>query len=419
MPEKITRRSFIAAAAAPALLRAQGTKEKIQVGWIGVGVRGYGLIGSLMEVAADTAHVKAVCDTFAGNLARGKDRVESAQKTAPDTYSDYRRMLDDKSIDAVFVMTPGHLHRDMVVAALDAGKHVYVEKPLSYTIDEGLDILKAVQRSGRKVQVGTQRRSSLLYQRARQIYESGALGKVTFVRAFWYRNSLRDNPQWRYPISPDASEENTDFGKFLGNAPKQPFNLDRYFRWRLYWDYSAGIITELMVHQTDVAHMILGARAPKSVVAQGGLLYWTENNWETPDTFSAVFEYPEFQLNWSCTNSNKHYGYGEQFLGSEATMEIMNMQDLHVYNETFGPQTPAHIKARAEIHLNANRDLKQPNPNGEHVKNFIEAIRDNKPLACDALAGHEGAVTGHLATLAYRRDKKVFWDAATQKYRLS
>ncbi len=425
MPNQITRRDFIsrtaaATAAAPALLRAQGANEKVEVGWIGVGIRGSSLIDILMDVSPKDAHVKAVCDTFAGHLARGKDKVQSKQKDTPDTYEDFRKMLEDKSIDAVFIMTPEHLHHDMVIAALQAGKNVYCEKPLTHTIEEGLDILRAVEKSGKKLQVGTQRRSSLLYQRAKELYDSGALGKVTFVRAFWYRNSLPSEPQWRYEIPPDANPENTDFNKFLGRAPKRSFSLPRYFQWRLYWDYSGGIATDLLVHQTDAAHMVLGAHAPKSVIASGGLYYWNQDDREVPDTFTAAYEYPNgFQINYSCMFANKHYGYGEQFFGSEATMEVMNLQDLYVYNEDFGKETPDKIKSRPEIHLNATRDFGQANPTNDHIKNFIEAVKYNKPLHCDARTGHEAAVTGHLATLSFRRDKKVFWDADAQKYRFS
>jgi len=423
----MTRRHFLrdstVLTAAPALLGAQGAGEKVQVGWIGVGIRGYSLLGTLMEVSAADASVKAVCDSFTGHLARGKDRVQTIQKTSPNTYDDFRRMLDDKSIDAVFIMTPEHLHRDMVLAALAAGKHVYCEKPLTHTIEEGQEILRAVERSGKKLQTGTQRRSSLLYKKAKEIYDSGVLGKVTFVRAFWYRNSVTDSPQWRYAIPPDANESNTDFAKFLGPAAKRPFSLPRYFQWRLYWDYSGGISTDLLVHQTDAAHLVLGAHGPKSVIASGGSYYWDaldKEQREVPDTVTAAYEYPDgFHINYSCMFANQRYGYGEQFFGSEATMEVMNLQDLHVYPENYGKQTPERVLSRPEIHLNATKDFGQANPTGDHIKNFIEAVKYNKPLNCDARLGHEAAVTGHLATLSFRRDKKVFWDSARQQYRLS
>jgi hypothetical protein len=117
--------------------------------------------------------------------------------------------------------------------------------------------------------------------------------------------------------------------------------------------------------------------------------------------------------------ANQHYGYGEQFFGSEATMEVMNLQDLHVYNESWGKDTPAEITSRPEIHLNATKDFGQANPTGDHIKNFVEAVKYGKPLNCDAQLGHEAAVTGHLATMALRREKKIYWDHANQKYRLA
>jgi predicted dehydrogenase len=425
MAPNITRRSFLhstaATAAAPAILRAQGANEKVQVGWIGVGIRGDSLLGILMDVAPQDAHVKAVCDSFAGHLARGKDKVQTKQKDTPSTYDDYRKLLEDKSIDAVFIMTPEHLHHDMVIAALQAGKNVYCEKPLSHNIEEGFDIMKAVERSGKKLQVGTQRRSSLLYKKAKEIYDSGAIGKVTFVRGFWYRNSATENPQWRYTIPQDANQSNADFNKFLGRAPKKPFSLPRYFQWRLYWDYSGGISTDLLVHQTDAAHLVLGVHAPKSVVASGGSYYWDaldKEPREVPDTMTAVFEYPEkFEINYSCMFANQHYGYGEQFFGSEGTMEVMNLQDLNVYPESYGKDTPERVKSRPEIHVNATKDLGQANPTGDHIKNFINAVKNGEPLHCDARCGHEAAVTGHLATMSFRRERKIYWDAVNGKYR--
>ena len=171
------------------MLSAQAAGSKVQVGWVGLGNRGGKHIRTMMNVSRDDATIKAICDTFAPRLAKTKDDVISDQGTAPETYDDYYKMLADPQIDAIFIMTPEHLHRDMALAALDAGKHVYCEKPLSHTIEEGFEIVKAAEASGKKFQVGTQRRSSRLYAKAREIYESGVLGKVVYARAFWYRNS--------------------------------------------------------------------------------------------------------------------------------------------------------------------------------------------------------------------------------------
>jgi predicted dehydrogenase len=303
----------------------------------------------------------------------------------------------------------------MVIAALDAGKHVYCEKPLTHTIEEGFDILQAVKRSGKKFQVGTQRRSSLIYKKAKEIYESGVLGKVVYARAFWYRNSAQSEPAWRYDIPADATPENTDYQKFLGDAPETEFNKERYFQWRLFWDYSGGISTDLLVHQTDAIHMITGHTYCKSVMCNGGVHYWQDDR-EVPDTVTAAFEYPNhFHINYSSMFANVHYGYGEQLLGSEGTMEIMNLSDLHVYPEQ-ARGLPGSVTSRPEMHFNDQKDFGQGNPTVEHMRNFIDAIKSDAPLNCPAQVGHEAAVTGHLATLSYRNEKKVYWDQEQGRY---
>ncbi len=421
MNKLISRRDFVSGssvlATAPALLRAQTSGSKVALGWVGLGNRGGKHINTMMKVAGKDSYIKAICDTFAPRLAITKDDVVTAQKSAPDTYNDYYKMLEDRSIDAVVIMTPEHLHRDMSIAALEAGKHVYCEKPLTHTIEEGFEILAAVKKSGKKFQVGTQRRSSLLYKKAKEIYESGVLGKVVYARAFWYRNSPQSSPAWRYDIPEDAEPGNTDYKKFLGPAPATPFNKERYFQWRLYWDYSGGISTDLLVHQTDAIHMVTGRNHCKSVMCTGGIHYWTEDDREVPDTVTAGFEYPDhLHINYSAAFSNSRYGYGEQLLGSEGTMEIMDLSDIHVYPET-ARGLPERVTSRPEMHFNGQKDFGEGNPTDAHLKNFIDAIKHNAPLNCDAQTGHEAAVTGHLATLSLRNEKKVYWDQQNGKYR--
>ncbi len=420
MSKSISRRDFVASSAAmvaaPAFLNAQTAGDRIAIGWVGLGNRGGKHIFTMMEQAGKDGYIKAICEAFAPRLAQGKDDIATKQGQAPDTYSDYYRMLEDKSIDAVVIMTPEHLHHDMAIAALEAGKHVYCEKPLTHTIEEGFQILEAVKKSGKKFQVGTQRRSSLLYKKAKEIYESGALGKVVYARAFWYRNSAPNDPAWRYDIPADSTPENTDYAKFLGDAPKTEFNKERYFQWRLYWDYSGGISTDLLVHQTDAIHMITGRTYCKSVMCNGGIHYWTDDDREVPDTVTAAFEYPDhFHINYSSMFSNVHYGYGEQLLGSEGTMEIMNLADLHVYPEKVRG-LPSEVTSRPEIHFNSQKDFGQGNPTADHMRNFIDAIKSGTPLNCPAEIGHEAAVTGHLATLSYRHEQKAFWDQEQGRY---
>src|SRR5580658_777434 len=172
--EDLNRRNFLKAAAlaaGPALITARGANDKINIGWIGVGTRGYAALDWLHTAAATDVKITAICDTYQGNIARALDRMQTVWGNKPTTYVDYKKLLDDKSIDAVYIMTPEHLHHDMTIAALRAGKHVYIEKPLAHTIAEGFDIVNEWKKAGKSVQVGTQNRSSSLYQKARELVQ--------------------------------------------------------------------------------------------------------------------------------------------------------------------------------------------------------------------------------------------------------
>jgi len=335
MAAEVNRRNFLktaALAAGPALVSARGANQKVNIGWIGVGTRGNLAIEWLHNAPPDDVAVTAVCDTYQGYIARARNRVKTVWGSDPATYVDYRELLADRNVDAVFIMTPEHLHRDMAVAALQAGKHVYLEKPLAHTIEEGFEIMRAWEQSGKVVQVGTQNRSSSLYKKAKELIQQGYIGDVHYARAFWYRNSLPNDPAWRYVIPPEATPQNTDWNRFLGTATKRPWDSQRYFQWRLYWDYSGGISTDLLVHQTDIVNFMLDKTVPRSCMTSGGIYRWTDktDDREVPDTLSAVYEYGDnFHINYSCYFGNDHYGYGEQVCGNEGTIEVMNRQDLY------------------------------------------------------------------------------------------
>src|SRR5579864_3667519 len=366
MSDGFARRDFLktsavaAALGAPALLRSQSPNEKLNIGWIGVGTRGYAGLDWLNKAEAGKVAVTAICDTYTGHLARAKDRIQTIYGISPKTYNDYRDLLADKSIDAVFIMTPEHLHHDMTIAALRAGKNVYIEKPLAHTIEEGFDIVREWKKSGKVVQVGTQNRSSSLYKKARELVQQGMIGDVHFVRAFWYRNSTDDNPAWRYKIPPDATEQNTDWPKFLGPAPQRPWDPHRYYQWRLYWDYSGGISTDLLVHQTDIVNYMLDHTVPASCTASGGIYRWSaaDDNRDVPDTFSAIYEYPgKLQINYSCYFGNDNYDYGEQVCGNEGTIEVLNRKDLYFTPELLNGKATEVVKNRKPVHLNGPQDF--------------------------------------------------------------
>jgi predicted dehydrogenase len=436
MSQHFSRRGFmmtsagVAMAAGPAVRSSLAANDKINVGFIAAGSRGNYLIERLYVGSGDLIQVGSVCDTYAGNLARAKDHVQTNGKNTPKTGVDYREILADPSIDAVVIATPEHLHHSMTLAAIKANKHIYVEKPLAHTIEEGAEVVKAAANYPKIIQVGTQNRSNPLYQKAKQMVQQGMIGEVHYVRAFWYRNfPMAGSPNvgaaWRYVIPADVNESNTDWARFLGPAPKRPFNVPRYFQWRNYWDYSGGISTDLLVHQTDISNYVLGKNVPISCMASGGIYQWgpPKDDREAPDTLSAIYEYADkFHLNYSCFFGNDQFGYGEQFMGYEGMIEVLNRSELNFVPQKFGGKLPAGVQARQELHQNQppSKGVTYDNLSVElHLRNWIDSIRGTaKPIA-PAKEGQIAAIPGHLATLSYKNGRKILWDAKTEKYRFS
>jgi predicted dehydrogenase len=240
------------------------------------------------------------------------------------------------------------------------------------------------------------------------------------VRAFWYRNSLDNEPAWRYVIPPEATPQNTDWARFLGPAPKRPWSPERYFQWRLYWDYSGGISTDLLVHQTDIVNFMLNKTVPSTCVATGGIYRWHDDR-DVPDTFSAIYEYPDsnFHINYSCYFGNDHYGYGEQIMGNEGTIEVMNRQDLYFTPESFRGKAPARIASRKPIHLNGREDFNESDGAINHFRNFINSVKGTeKPIAPPSV-GQEAAISGHMATISFRQQRKAIWDPSANNVRFA
>jgi len=427
MSNELSRRTLLkktAAAAAlssgPAILSALGANDKTQMGWIGSGGRGYYLMQRAYAGSPSDINIVGVCDTFSGNLARGKDLIASKQGSSPKTFQDYKDLLADKSIEAVVIATPEHLHYRMLLDALAAGKHVYLEKPLAHTVEEAQEIRRLSLKTNRIVQVGTQNRSNSLYQMAKTMINQGLIGECHYVRAFWYRNALTNGaPAWRYPIPADATDQNTDWKKFLGTAKDRPFDKQRYYQWRLYWDYSNGIATDLMVHQTDVSAYVLGIAIPDEVIANGGIYRWTEkDDREVPDTLSCILDYKKerMQINYSCYLGNAKQGYGEQFMGNEGTIEVISRQTLNFYPESY-VGVPENVKARKELSITI--------PNNDHLaveahlRNWIHTIQGKEKLIAPIQAGYEAAITGLLSTISLRTGKRVNWDTQADKYTLA
>jgi predicted dehydrogenase len=304
---------------------------------------------------------------------------------------------------------------------------VYIEKPLAHTIEEGFEIVKAWEQAKKIVQVGTQNRSSSLYKKAKEMVQQGMVGDVHFVRAFWYRNGLPNEPSWRYAIPAEATPQNTDWNRFLGTAPKKAWDPHRYFQWRLYWDYSGGISTDLLVHQTDIVNFMLGKTVPKSCMASGGNYRWTDpsDDRDVPDCLTAVYDYADkMQLNYSCYLGNEYFGYGEEIMGNEGTIRVMNRTDLYFEPETYNQRSatvpskaPDAIKARAAIHINGQQEYKERDGAINHFRNFIQSVLGKEQPIAPPPVGQQAAISGHMATLSYKNQKKVLWDEGGTKVR--
>ncbi|HEX4807783.1 MAG TPA: Gfo/Idh/MocA family oxidoreductase [Bryobacteraceae bacterium] len=428
-----SRRSFLktSTAVSAALMTspspAMSANDKTSIGWIGVGSRGNYLMDMFYEGGSGQyGSVVAICDAYQGYQQRAKDKVISKESKSPKIYADYHELLADPAIETVVIATPEHLHHPMAMAALNAKKNLYLEKPLAHTIEQGADIVQAAQASGRVVQVGTQNRSNTLYQKARDMVQKGMAGQVHYVRAFWYRNDVPSKPIWRYAIPKDASLENTDWNRFLEDAPQRAWDPQRFYQWRLYWDYSSGIPTDLLVHQTDITNYVCGKTTPLSCVASGGIYKWTDpgDDRDVPDTFSAIYEYPDkFHILYSSYFGNERYGYGEQFMGDDGTIEVNSRQHLYFYPEAYSNQTrpgghpdliPAAVTARNpyEEHKPGNDNLAVQ----AHIRNWMQSIHGQGEPIAPARMGQQAAIGGHLATLSFKNQKKVLWDDASQKY---
>jgi predicted dehydrogenase len=441
----IDRRTFLAGSlAAPAAARlhgaAQGTTgsgpagDRVRVGFAGMGARAQELVDAIAASGAN-AEVVALCDAYRGRAERGRARAGGRAAIV----DDYRRLLNDKSIDAVFIATPDHWHARMAIDAVSAGKDVYIEKPMTYTVDEGLDIVAAVDRHKRILQVGSQGVSGLGQATARELVKSGRLGAITMIRAAYHRNS--DSGAWLYPIPPDASPETVNWRAFLGSAPPKPFSLERFFRWRCYWDYSGGLATDLFVHLLSWTHYVMDVQAPSTIVGAGGTFVRKATH-EVPDTLVGTLTYPEgFTVQLSCTlNSQAGSASGLEILGSKASLRMRgddiildeervdqggNGWVVRSWPEALEKAYYADPAVRAREIPDSRRPEKAAVGErwtvvGEdeivtHVRVFLESVRSRKPVVEDARFGHRAAATAHLINKSLREGRVYKWDRATDR----
>ena len=415
-----TRRDFlISTTAALSPSRIIGSNDRVQVGFIG-----YGLIGA--QHVYDFKHLPdvdlaALSDVYEPRLRQGQAACGPRTKG----YADFRRLLDDKDVQAVVISTPDHWHALMTIMACAAGKDVYVEKPLTLFVREGRWMVKAAKRHRRVVQVGTQQRSGRHYAEAVRLLQSSYIGKIHTVRMGSFRNVM---PGFGAPPDCDPPP-GLNYDLWLGPAPERRYNPNRsiyHFRW--FWDYSGGQMTNLGAHEIDVVHWVMKTQAPQAVASAGGRLALTDNS-ETPDTQDALFEYPRFTALWSHREASRGRGEGEglEFFGTQGSMTLGRsgfqvFPDMKVPPQNQIPEfqgQPAGGPKRVEntaavpwcqpIKQKASNDLL-----ASHARNFVDCIKSRQQPVSSLEEEHGVAAACHLANISLRLGRKVKWDSARE-----
>ena len=390
--------------------------DRIRIALLGGGGMGQGDMETALKVPG--VELVAVADVYDGRFDECRKRFGSSIQTT----RDYREVLARSDVDAVVVATPDHWHERMTIEALEAKKDVYCEKPMMHSILEGIRMLEAQKTTGRILQVGSQCVSSLVYEKARELFASGVLGQVNLVEGWNNRNSVMGALHW--PVPKEATPQTVDWDRFLGSAPKRPFEPARLFRWRLYDDYGTGITGDLFVHLFSGMHLVTGAAGPSRVFCSGGLRYWTDGR-EIPDVMIAVFDYPArgatpafnltLKVNFVDGGVSNEWGdAGFRFVGSEGVMELAGSGVTVARRPPLSKDWDA--PAGRELNLTEATRHTHRAPDGyddrlDHFRNFFAAVRSRKPVVEDALFGLRAAAPALLCNLSYEKQRPVAWDA--------
>ena len=406
--KSIARRDFIkrAAIGTAAFMvypssRVLGANDRVRIGMIGVGGRGHELLQQIHRVP--NVDVVAMADVYTR-------RFDEAKKVVPNlqTFDDHRRLLDMKDIDGVIIASPLHIHARHFLDGIAAGKDLYSEKTMTWSIPEAEDCLKAAKNSDRVVQIGLQHESDGSLADAKQWIKEGLVGKVTMVQSWMSRNTPHGKGQWVRPIPADCTPQNVKWDAFLNGRPSQPFDANKFINWRLFWEFSGGNVTENMIHQISWIMTALDLKIPTAAVMSGGV-FSEKDGREVPDTISVTLEFPnDMIVNWQSTFSNSHYGLGEHILGSDGTIEhVSGEQDM-----VTGRSASAIRYFPEKVNRPSGAALVGNTPDQNHMANWVDCIRSRKTPNASVDIGYVSAVAGHMANIAYRRKERVTWDQA-------
>lgn len=462
MKKEVSRRSFIkkaaigsaALSATPMIVNASANEQKIildrtystetffandqiQLGLIGSGIQGIYDTTTALKVSG--VKLVAVCDLYDGRL----DRAKELWGNDIFTTRDYRKLLERKDIDAVIVATPDHWHQKITIDAMKAGKAVYCEKPMVQNFEEGQAIIKTQKQTGSICQVGSQGMASLGNEKAKQLYENGAIGELVMLDMYNDRYSAEG--AWQYPIPPDANPNTIDFDTFLGNAPKTPYELKRFFRWRNYQDYGTGVAGDLFVHAFSTLNHVISSHGPNRALATGGLRYWKDGR-DVPDVTITLYDYPKtdthaafnaaFRINFI---SGSGGGGGFRLIGTEGEMEIgQNSVTLKrsklgmvpggysmiAYTEATQQKiredyAAKNLESRSASLETGSTTWKAPDDykggHYDHFYNFFQAIRGKGNIIQDATFGLRAAGAALLANESYFKKQPVNWNPKEMK----
>ena len=406
--------------------QAGGGSRRVRFVSIGTGIRGCDLLRAAREVP--TCELVAIADLYDMHQKAGKE----AYGTEVPTTRDYRPLLDRKDVEAVIVAVPDHQHRRVVLDAVAAGKDVYCEKPMSHTVADGLEMVKAIQDGKRIFACGSQRVSNIVYQKAAEIYASGKLGEVHYIQAHTDRNS--PSGAWVYPIPPDASPQTIDWPTFLRDAPERPFDAVRFFRWRCFADYGEGLAGDLFVHLLSGMQFVTGVNAAPSRASSSGSLTHFNDGRDFPDLLATIYDYPGLTVAMHC-NQNNDSGEATIFYGKQGTMTI-NGNTLTVKPQDTSPRPEGYAlngwTAAAKqqyldewhaTHPSSPTPLQEVetynappgyNDTVDHLTAFFHGVETRQHVVEDELFGNNAAIACHMANHAYFHRTTAVWDAGSQ-----
>lgn len=400
--------------------------DHIQIALLGAG--GQGQYDTKVAVQVPGVKLVAVADCYDGRLEHSKELWGNDVFTT----RDYKEILARKDIDAVIVGTPDHWHKQVAVDAMKAGKDVYCEKPMIHLYADGPEMIETARSTNRVLQIGSQRVSSIIYAKAKELLASGAIGQLNMVNAHWDRNSSIG--AWNYTVPLDASTETCDWPRFLGTAPRIPFNAEHFFQWRKWKAYGTGVAGDLFVHLFSGTHFITGSTGPTRAMATGGLRFWKDGR-DANDVMLGLFDYPQgfnLALRVNFVDGGQE-SEGLTFTGSEGTMEIlgntltisrtprekqpgyfinsfteaMQKQILDAYHQKYPASHPSEPPSVAFEKYEAPEGYRD---SYDHFKNFFAAVRSRQPVVEDAVFGYRAAGAALLSNLSLDRGSVVKWD---------